>query len=56
MITLCSSWVDRTNEYRSGRGHPYFIDGCGGAVEESVCVECRAPIGGRDYNYVSHNV
>jgi hypothetical protein len=35
--------------YACSRGHPYFIDGCGGAVEESVCVECRAPIGGRDH-------
>jgi hypothetical protein len=27
-------------------GHPYVIGECGGAMEKSLCPECKAEIGG----------
>ena len=36
-------------------GHVYFIGECGGAMEESRCVECGAIIGGRQLRLAEGN-
>ncbi len=36
-------------------GHPYVIADCGGAVEESVCNECGAAIGGAQHRVRGDN-
>lgn len=35
--------------YKCPNGHPYCITECGGAMVESTCNECGAPIGGRNH-------
>ena len=32
--------------YECPNGHPYVIGECGGAMQKSVCPECKAEIGG----------
>ena len=32
--------------YECPNGHPYVIGECGGAMEKSVCPECKSVIGG----------
>ncbi|QRV86467.1 hypothetical protein RhiJN_14485 [Ceratobasidium sp. AG-Ba] len=41
--------------YRCPNGHPYVITECGGAMQESRCPECRAPIGGGSHTLRSDN-
>ncbi len=36
--------------YECPNGHPYAIGECGGAMEKSVCPECKAEIGGLSHN------
>ena len=36
--------------YECPNGHPYAIGECGGAMEKSVCPECKAEIGGLNHN------
>ncbi|KAG2378936.1 hypothetical protein C9374_007574 [Naegleria lovaniensis] len=36
-------------------GHPYFIGECGGAMQQSVCVDCGAPVGGSSHRLLSSN-
>ena len=35
--------------YECPNGHPYVIGECGGAMEQSVCPECKSLIGGANY-------
>lgn len=35
--------------YTCVNGHPFTIGECGGPMEQSVCPECGAPIGGRNH-------
>ncbi|KAL7271872.1 hypothetical protein RUND412_005345 [Rhizina undulata] len=35
--------------YRCRNGHPFTIGNCGGAVTQSTCPECGAPVGGQGY-------
>jgi hypothetical protein len=44
-----SHWFECPN------GHPYFIGECGGAMQESRCIECGAPVGGRSHSLNSTN-
>jgi hypothetical protein len=41
--------------YECPNGHPYFIGDCGGAMQESRCIECHAPIGGHSHMLNSTN-
>lgn len=41
--------------YKCPNGHPYAIGECGGAMEESICVECKVPIGGRSHRLLPTN-
>ena len=41
--------------YECPNGHPYAIGECGGAMEKSVCPECKAEIGGLNHNLNSQN-
>ncbi|KAG9089663.1 hypothetical protein FRC06_001443 [Ceratobasidium sp. 370] len=41
--------------YRCPNGHPYVITECGGAMQESRCPECHAPIGGGSHRLRSDN-
>lgn len=41
--------------FKCRNGHPYFIGECGGAMEESKCNECGAPIGGRNHTLRADN-
>ncbi|EAW11252.1 putative NF-X1 finger and helicase domain protein [Aspergillus clavatus NRRL 1] len=38
--------------YHCRNGHPFTIGECGGAMQESSCPECGAPVGGRDHRVV----
>ncbi|KAG9078508.1 hypothetical protein FS749_009464 [Ceratobasidium sp. UAMH 11750] len=40
---------------RCPNGHPYIITECGGAMQESRCPECHAPIGGGSHRLRSDN-
>ncbi|KAL4921521.1 hypothetical protein BDW62DRAFT_208480 [Aspergillus aurantiobrunneus] len=35
--------------YYCQNGHPFTIGECGGAMQESLCPECGAPVGGRQH-------
>jgi hypothetical protein len=37
------------------KGHPYFIGECGGAMEESICPECGATVGGTNHRLADTN-
>ncbi|KAJ3544380.1 hypothetical protein NM688_g5751 [Phlebia brevispora] len=41
--------------YKCPNGHIYVIGECGGAVEQAVCPECHAPVGGRSHTLLSSN-
>lgn len=41
--------------YECVNGHPYFIGECGGAMQESVCIECGVPVGGASHTLTSGN-
>lgn len=48
-LSASSHWHECAN------GHPFFIGECGGAMQESVCIECGAPVGGAGHNLSSGN-
>ncbi|KAJ0176718.1 hypothetical protein K1T71_007897 [Dendrolimus kikuchii] len=41
--------------FKCPNGHYYCIDRCGGAMEESVCIECKAKVGGTDHKLLPTN-
>ncbi|GAQ90342.1 NF-X1 zinc finger and helicase domain protein [Klebsormidium nitens] len=41
--------------YVCPNGHPYAIGECGGAMQESVCYECGARVGGRNHQLTAGN-
>jgi Fe2+ or Zn2+ uptake regulation protein len=41
--------------YQCPNGHPYFIGECGGAMEQSQCIECGAVVGGNNHRLLSTN-
>ncbi|XP_034231409.1 NFX1-type zinc finger-containing protein 1-like [Thrips palmi] len=41
--------------YKCPNGHFYVIGDCGGAMQESVCNECKATIGGTNHRLRSDN-
>nr|CAG4717375.1 unnamed protein product [Naegleria fowleri] len=53
--------ISETVNYAQGHwfacknGHPYFIGECGGAMQEGTCVDCGAPIGGRNHQVTEGN-
>lgn len=47
------SWSDHW--YVCPNNHPYFIGECGGAMQESRCIECGAPVGGSSHNLLATN-
>ena len=44
-----------TTWYKCPNGHLYTIGECGRPMEESVCPECKAKIGGTNHNLLSNN-
>lgn len=48
-----SDWA--SHWYQCPNGHPYFIGECGGAMVQSTCVECGAPVGGGDHQLLTSN-
>jgi hypothetical protein len=44
-----SHWFECPN------GHPYFIGECGGAMQTSLCIECREPVGGSSHRLLASN-
>ena len=42
--------------YKCPNGHVYNIGQCGGAMEESVCPECRTAIGGTSHRLLDDNI
>jgi hypothetical protein len=45
-VAAMVSEVGRGKAFRCRNGHLYFIGECGGAMEESVCPDCGAGVGG----------
>jgi hypothetical protein len=41
--------------YECPNGHAYFIGECGGAMQESRCSECGAPVGGTGHRLLASN-
>lgn len=41
--------------YFCPNGHPYYIGECGGAMQESLCIDCGERVGGRDHTLLSSN-
>jgi len=41
--------------YECPNGHPYFIGECGGAMQESRCIECGAIVGGTSHHLIASN-
>jgi hypothetical protein len=41
--------------YECPNGHAYFIGECGGAMQESRCNECGAPVGGTSHHLLASN-
>jgi hypothetical protein len=41
--------------YQCPNGHPYYIGECGGAMQESRCLECGERVGGRSHQLVQTN-
>jgi hypothetical protein len=48
-----TSWSNHW--YQCPNGHPYFIGECGGAMERSICPECREVVGGTGHSLDSSN-
>lgn len=46
-------WSDHW--YECPNGHPYFIGECGGAMQESRCIECGAVVGGTNHSLNATN-
>lgn len=42
--------------FKCPNGHYYVIGDCGGAMEESVCIDCKAVVGGHNHNLVAGNL
>ncbi|KAL3275522.1 hypothetical protein HHI36_020281 [Cryptolaemus montrouzieri] len=42
--------------FKCPNGHMYAIGECGGAMEVSKCIECKAPIGGTSHQLLSTNM
>ncbi|RDW78563.1 putative NF-X1 finger and helicase domain protein [Aspergillus mulundensis] len=49
---MASEFVGTGHWYYCGNGHPFTIGECGGAIQESLCPECGAPVGGRQHRVV----
>ena len=47
------SWSDHW--FECPNGHPYFIGECGGAMQESRCIECGAAVGGSGHRLLGTN-
>eukprot|EP00804_Cyclotella_cryptica_P021863 CCRYP_000836-RA/>CCRYP_000836-RA protein AED:0.40 eAED:0.12 QI:0/0/0/0.5/1/1/6/0/1669 len=47
------SWSDHW--FECPNGHPYFIGECGGAMVQSNCIECGAPVGGSSHTLLGTN-
>ena len=47
--------VNRSGWYKCENGHIYGIGDCGGAVEESRCIECGARVGGTGHRVQDNN-
>lgn len=41
--------------YTCPNGHIYTIGECGGATQTSVCIECKAPVGGTQHRVIESN-
>lgn len=41
--------------YVCPNNHPYFIGECGGAMEQSYCADCGAPVGGGNHELLMTN-
>jgi hypothetical protein len=41
--------------YKCPNGHVYAIGECGGAMRQSICPECKAPVGGTNHQLDSRN-
>ncbi|KAL4909215.1 hypothetical protein BDW74DRAFT_187491 [Aspergillus multicolor] len=49
---MANEFVGTGHWYYCGNGHPFTIGECGGAIQESLCPECGAPVGGRQHRVV----
>lgn len=47
------SWSDHW--FACPNGHPYFIGECGGAMQESRCIECGEAVGGNSHSLLGTN-
>jgi hypothetical protein len=43
------------HQMRCPNGHIYFIGDCGGAMVQSICIECGATIGGSNHRLAAGN-
>ncbi|KYR00595.1 NF-X1-type zinc finger-containing protein [Tieghemostelium lacteum] len=41
--------------FKCSNGHPYYIGECGGAMEKSICPECKTEVGGSNHQLVQSN-
>lgn len=48
-----TSWS--SHWYQCPNGHPYYIGECGGAMQTSICPECREVVGGTGHRLNSSN-
>lgn len=48
-----TSWS--SHWFQCPNGHPYYIGECGGAMQESVCIECGEPTGGQNHALTRSN-
>ncbi|KAI0071801.1 hypothetical protein K474DRAFT_1630013 [Panus rudis PR-1116 ss-1] len=50
-----NEFTHRGHFYNCENGHTFVITECGGAMQQSTCPECRAPIGGNNHQLLSSN-
>ncbi|KAL5048247.1 hypothetical protein BDW71DRAFT_213665 [Aspergillus fruticulosus] len=49
---MASEFAGTGHWYYCQNGHPFTIGECGAAMQESLCPECGAPVGGRQHQVV----
>lgn len=50
MTAMRREYIGTGHWYTCQNGHPFAIGECGRPMEETICPECGAPVGGRSHN------
>jgi len=55
VVTAMSNEGNASHWFKCPNGHYYFIGECGGAMQQSTCIDCGAQVGGTQHRIVGSN-